>query len=161
MATRLLSLITALILFQVTVFGVGSKHAKYIGGTLEHIKADTEFNDVSTFGDSFSISRKNKKKGSIEIPYADIKSLEYGQKVGRRIGQAIVLGIFTMGIGGLLALAKKRRHYLSITYSNGDATEAVVVELGKKITRQTLKVLEVRSGVEIEFESEEAKKNLR
>lgn len=137
--------------------GIGGSSALYVGGTLS-TKQNTEFKTVQTEGDAF---RLVSKKESIEIPYASIESLEYGQKVGRRVGSAVALGVFTMGIGGLLALSKKRRHFLSISFKVGDKTEAAVVELGKEIARPTLKVLEVRTGKQIEYESEEAKQNAR
>lgn len=138
--------------------GLGGHSAQYVGGTLK-TKPETEFKEVLTDGDSF---RLVSKKESIEIPYESIESLEFGQKVGRRIGSAVALGVFTMGIGGLLALSKKRRHYLSITFKDAAGeNQGAVIELGKEITRPVLKTLEIRTGKEVEYESEESKQNTR
>ena len=138
--------------------GVGGRSAVYVGGTMK-VKANTEFKQVETEGEALQLVNKKER---MEIPYKSVETLEYGQKVGRRIGSAIAVGVFTMGIGGLLALSKKRRHFLSITFKGeaGD-TQAAVIELGKEITRPTLKILEVRTGKAIEYESEEARQNAR
>jgi hypothetical protein len=55
--------------------------------------------------------------------------------------------------------SKKRNHYLTISWMDGSGKEQVaVIELGKDIVRSTLPVVKTRSGKEIVFQDEEAKK---
>jgi hypothetical protein len=56
----------------------------------------------------------------------------------------------------------KRNHYLTITYMDVNGKEqAGVFELGKDIVRTTLKILEVRTGKEVEFQDAEACKQYK
>ncbi len=128
---------------------VDAKKAQYVGGTVASITEgadgvlDTKAEDKLTF---------TAKGGSIEIPYAAIESLEYGQKAGRRIAVAVL-------ISPLALFSKKRKHYLTIEYKDAqDKKQAVVLELGKDIVRATLTVVATRSGKEIEYQDEEARK---
>ena len=141
--------------------GLGSKKAEYVGGTWGHLKEKTEGRlDVS--GEQVAIFVPDSKKlAKVEIPYSAITSLEYGQKAGRRIGATIGWGATTLGLAALpMLLSKKRKHYLSIGYSIDGKDQGVVIELGKDVTRGTLFTLQTRSGKEIEYESEDAKKNI-
>lgn len=141
--------------------GLGSKDARYVGGTWSDIKEGEE-GRIDTSGDVALRFAFDRKKPPREVRYQDITSLEYGQKAGRRIGATIGWGVTTMGLAALpMLLSKKRKHFLSIgfTAENG-ATQGIVLELGKDITRGTLKAVEARSGQKIEYESEDARKNV-
>ena len=129
----------------------------YVGGTLTipektegTLNLDDEGMAVFTYGSA-----------KFELPYQQVTILEYGQKAGRRVG-ATVAGFAAFGIPGLIALfSKKRKHFLSIalTDSNGK-NQAMVLELSKGHVRTVLKTFEARTGKKIEYESEEAKKNI-
>jgi hypothetical protein len=57
-------------------------------------------------------------------------------------------------------LSKKRKHYLTIAYTDQAGVEQVaILELGKDIVRETLPVMKARSGVEIVYQDEEAEKS--
>jgi hypothetical protein len=130
---------------------VRGDEVKYVGGTLASVPAGTE-GEIDTA--NAKVLRFRSGKGTFEIPYDTITSLEYGQKAGRRIGVAIM-------ISAIALLSKKRRHYLSIGYKDaGDASQGVVLELSKKMPRLIITVLEARSGVKCEYDSEEAKKHV-
>jgi hypothetical protein len=65
-------------------------------------------------------------------------------------------------VSPLALFSKKRNHYLTVTYKDEAAVEqAAVFELGKDIVRTTLKVVEIRSGKEIEYQDEEARKQFK
>lgn len=132
--------------------GLDSKKAAYVGGTWTGVKEGTEGTlDTSADGAAMFTTKKGAPQS---IPYKSIKSLEYGQKAGRRVGMAIM-------ISPLALFSKKRKHYLTIGYAGADGKDhGVVLELGKNITRSTLTVMEARSGKQIEYESEEAKKHV-
>jgi hypothetical protein len=129
--------------------GIGSNKAAYSGGTITSLKVGEE--------GTFDVSGPEKavfktKSATLDIPYKAIDSLEYGQKAGRRVGVAVA-------VTPLALFSKKRKHYLTITYVDSQgARQGVVFELGKDIVRTTLLNLQVRTGKELEFESEEAKK---
>jgi hypothetical protein len=79
--------------------------------------------------------------------------LEYGQKAGRRVGVALA-------VNPLFLFSKKRKHYLTVGFSDSAGqTQGAVLELGKKRVRAILDILETRSGKQVEYESEEARKH--
>lgn len=65
-----------------------------------------------------------------------------------------------MGIGALpILFSKKRRHYLTIEYQDEQGhAQAAIFEVGKDAIRTVLKTLEVRSGKQVEYEDEDARK---
>jgi hypothetical protein len=120
----------------------------YVGGTLSGLKEKTEGRLVTSSETTLTFDAGS--KGSAAIPYASVKSLEYGQKAGRRVGVAIM-------VSPLALFSKKRNHFLTIGYTDPAGKEqAGVFELGKDIVRTTLKILEVRTGKEIELQDKEA-----
>jgi hypothetical protein len=149
---RIVPVLIALVLFAEVAAeaGVGSKNTLYVGGTITHIKADSE-GKSSTADDKVFVFEQ--KKDRLTIPYSKINSLEYGQKAGRRLGVAIM-------VTPLALFSKKRKHYLTINYlDDSDKQQAVVFELGKDIVRVTLASIEARSGQKLEYQDEEARKS--
>ena len=139
-------------LLAVPVFaGIGSKTTMYVGGTLK-IKEQTEGKSSTADEKRFVFDYKDgKNKAELTIPYDRIDSLEYGQKAGRRVGVAIV-------VSPLALLSKKRKHFLTIGFKDGDdKQQAAVFEMGKDIVRTTLASLEARTGRKIEYQDEEAR----
>jgi hypothetical protein len=127
--------------------GLGSDKAMYVGGTLNQIKENTEGKVSATASTIFTFTYKT---GTVSIPYDHVNDLEYGQKAGRRLGLAIA-------VNPLLFFSKKRRHFLTVGYQDGDGKQqAAVFELGKDVVRVTLATLEARTGRKIEYEDEEA-----
>jgi hypothetical protein len=122
-----------------------------MGGTIPGMEPKTE-GRLDLTGDKLLVF--SWKKGKVEIPYEKITSLEYGQKVGRRVGVAIAINIFAL-------FSKKRKHYLTLGYDDAEGKkQGAVFELAKGTVRTTLTTLETRSGRKIEYESEEARKNV-
>lgn len=95
---------------------------------------------------------------SYELPYSKVTSLEFGQKVGRRVGSTIALGVTTLGIGALPMLFSKKKHYLSIAFLEADGTNgAMVLEPSKGNVRKVLATIEARTGKKVELEEGTAK----
>lgn len=135
------------------VYAVDSKKGQYVGGTIAALqeKAEAKFDSS---GDTELLFDAG-KKGSVAIPYAGIKELEYGQKAGRRVGAAILLS-------PLALFSKGRKHFFTITYTDQAGKEQVgVFELGKEIFRPLIKIVEVRSGKEIILQDNEACKQYK
>jgi len=122
----------------------------YVGGTITVVPEKTEGRlDTS----SASHAAFSAKKGSFEIPYEKITSIEYGQKAGRRVGVALA-------ISPVALFSKKRKHFLSVAYTDDKGNkQGAVFEIAKGKVRDVASALETRSGKKIEFESEEARKH--
>lgn len=122
----------------------------YIGGTITVVPEKTEGKlDTSEAGHATFTA----KKGVFRIPYASISSLEYGQKAGRRVGVALA-------ISPVALLSKKRKHFLSIAFTDDQGNkQGAVFEVAKGRVRDVASIFEARSGKKIDFESEEAKKH--
>jgi len=158
---RAISLALALLLVaEIALAGIGSRRAEYVGGTWTQFKEGTDGQlDVTGEKEAVFITDKG---GKATIPWDKITTLEYGQKAGRRIGATIGWGVTTLGLAALpMLLSKKRKHFLSVGFTGEDGkAQGVVLQLGKDVTRGTLKTFEARSGKKIEYESEDARKNI-
>jgi hypothetical protein len=126
----------------------------YIGGTVPNLKEKTEGKSSAADETSFVFQYKDQKKeASLAIPYKQITGLEYGQKAGRRVGAAVVVSPFFL-------FSKKRRHYLTVSYTDVDGKQqAAVFELGKSVIKATLAALEAKAGQKVEYQDEEARKS--
>jgi hypothetical protein len=143
------ALVLALMLCTRSLLAVDEGKAKYIGGTL----ADPGLK----VGEEQPINLKGEDQlfyanGKLIIPWSSVLDVEYGQKVGHRIGTAILLGP--------IALFKKaKHHYVTVAYKDkGDKEQAVVLEFDKDDIRMALASLKARTGKEITFQDENARK---
>jgi len=134
--------------------GIDSDKAAYRGGSIQ-LKGGTEAH-FELIGDAFTFQTKD----PLVIPYGQIQTIEYGQHAGRRIGAAVGLTVLAGPIGLLALASKKRKHMVSLTWLADGKTEAAVFEFGKDGIRPALKTFEARSGKPVEYESEDAKKNI-
>jgi hypothetical protein len=151
-AQRLLALATVFALLAPTALAVGKNKAKYLGGTINSVAVKAE-GLITTTDSSKFVFVAEKSGGLIEVPYKRVVELEYGQKSGRRVAEAILLS-------PLFLFSKKRAHFLTITYKDPKGTEqAVIFELGKDIIRTTLTILETRTGRKVTYQDEEAAKS--
>lgn len=98
----------------------------------------------------------------LRIPYNKVVDLEYGQKAGRRVGAAVATSVLLGPIGLVSLFSKKRKHYLTIGYTDDAGKDQVaVLELGKDMVRTTLAIVETRSGKKIAYQDDEARKSSR
>ncbi len=135
--------------------GVGKKEVRYLGGVWTDVREGAE--GKIRLEDAAAVFVFEGKQYT--LPYSSITSLEYGQKVGRRVGATIGWGATTLGIAALpMLLSKKRRHFATIGYTDEQGRpQGLVVEFGKEINRSAMKMLSLKSGKEIEFESDKAR----
>lgn len=130
---------------------VDGKKAMYVGGTISGLKEQTE-GKLDTSSDTALTFTADKNRGTVTVPWVAISELEYGQNAGRRVAMAIL-------VSPLALFSKKRKHYLTVNYKDAEGKDqAVVLELGKDIVRTTLTVVETRSGKEITYQDEDARK---
>jgi hypothetical protein len=143
-------LLLVFVMDSLMLAGIGSDKTAYIGGTENQIKDGVEGRS-STKGELSFVFQY--KKGKLEIPYDHVNDIEYGQKAGRRLGLALAISPF-------LLLSKKRKHYLTIGWTDDQEKQhAAVFELGKATVRTTLATLEARTGKKIEYQDDEARKS--
>jgi hypothetical protein len=129
----------------------------YVGGTTTTLKKGAEGKIVTDDQKTMVFTYGS---GKLEIPYEKFVGLAYGQHAGRRVGATVARGVTTLGIMALpILFSKKRKHYLTIEYTDdAGVNQAAVFEVGKEAVQWTLKALEVRSGKKIVYEDDEARK---
>jgi hypothetical protein len=127
----------------------GQARAEYIGGTAEKLAAGAS--GAIAVGDRQYFAFYS-HKSNVRVPYKDINLLEYGQTVGRRLELAII-------ISPAFLLVKKRKHFLTVGYSDEDGKQqALVFRVDKNGIRAILASLEARTGQRVQYQDEEARK---
>jgi hypothetical protein len=106
------------IAIPVSVFaGDNGYKVKYDGGSLTETKAGS---DLKMYIDSNQVRFVKDKTEIATIPASAITEITYGQDVHRRVGTAVALATVSLGIGTLTALSKSKKHYVGITWTDGD-----------------------------------------
>jgi hypothetical protein len=82
----------------------------------------------------------------ITIPASAVTEISYGQDVHRRVGAAIGLAIVSFGIGALMALTKSKKHYVGLTWADGDKKGGFAMQCDKNDYRAVLAGLEGITG---------------
>lgn len=148
---RIIAAVLCATLPAVPALAVGKNKAKYVGGTVSSVATNAE-GSLSTAGEEKLVFVAEKGAGVIEVPYTAVNELEYGQKAGRKVKEAILLT-------PIFLFSKRRQHYLTVSYTGSDGKDqAVILELGKDLVRTTLAVLEARTGKKVVYQDEEAAK---
>jgi hypothetical protein len=128
---------------------LAQSRVEYVGGTLPAV--------ASGAGGSVELSDSRyfafyTKGTQVRVPYDRINLLEYGQKVDRRLLMAVV-------ISPMFLLAKSRKHFLTVGYTDDDGKQqAMVFRVDKNGIRATLVSLEARTGQKVQYQDPEARK---
>ena len=128
---------------------LAQSHVEYVGGTLPAV--------ASGAGGSMQLSDSRyfafyTKSTQVRVPYDRINLLEYGQKVDRRLLMAVV-------ISPMFLLAKSRKHFLTVGYTDDDGRQqAMVFRVDKNGIRAALVGLEARTGQKVQYQDPEARK---
>ena len=115
----------------------------YDGGSLPDLKAGA---GMKLLIDSAQIRLAKDKKDVITIPAGSVTEISYGQDVHRRVGAAIGIGIVTLGVGALMALTKSKKHFVGLTWANGDQKGGFAMQCDKNDYRGVLAGLEGITG---------------
>ncbi len=89
----------------------------YDGGSIANAKAGTEMRLII---DGSNVRIMQAKTEVAVIPATAITEISYGQDVHRRVGAAIGLAVFSLGLGALLALSKSKKHFVGLTWDDGN-----------------------------------------
>ena|SRR2546423_682131 len=129
--------------------GASGSRVHYVGGTVAELPSKSEGTIETTDEEIFMFEAHGVR---VRVPYKDINVLEYGQRVTRRIAEAIL-------ISPLMLLSKRRAHFLTVGYADAQGRQqAMVFQVGSKDVRAILVGLEARTGRRVEFQDEEARK---
>jgi hypothetical protein len=141
---RLIAVLLCL-LFPVAAFAADANSYKinYDGGSIQGIKAGT---NAKLFIDPTQIRIVHDKDTLFTIPAASITEVSYGQDVHRRVGAAIGLAFLSLGIGALMLLSKSKKHYVGLTWVNGDQKGGFAMQCDKSDYRGVLAALEGITG---------------
>ncbi len=146
-----LELILCLILCLLALHAADSK-AEFVGGTLSEFKTGQDGQIGLTSADQMTYGTRQRQ---IAIPYTQVRSIEYGQKVDRRYLEAIL-------ISPMFLISKKRDHFLTIHFRDDKGyDQAIVLRLPKSAVRPTLASLEARTGLKVKVQDDEARKAYR
>jgi hypothetical protein len=115
----------------------------YDGGSIADTKAGT---GMKLFIDSNQVRLVRDKGEVITIPASTITEISYGQDVHRRVGAAIGLALVSFGIGALMALTKSKKHYVGLTWADGDKKGGFAMQCDKNDYRGVLAGLEGITG---------------
>lgn len=115
----------------------------YDGGSLPGVKASKT---VKLYVDPTTVRIVEDKKDVVAIPASSITEISYGQDVHRRVGAAIGLAVVSLGVGALMALTKSKKHYVGLTWANGDQKGGFAMQCDKNEYRGILAALEGITG---------------
>ena len=125
------------------VAGDNSYKVTYDGGSIPDIKTGT---GLKLYIESNQLRLTRDKLNVIAIPISSVTEISYGQDVHRRVGAAIGIGIVTLGVGALMALTKSKKHFVGLTWANGDQKGGFAMQCDKNDYRGVLTGLEGVTG---------------
>ena len=115
----------------------------YDGGSLPDVKAGT---GLKMYIEPTQVRLLKDKATVVTVPAAAITEISYGQDVHRRVGTAVAVGVFTLGLGALTALSKSKKHFIGLTWAEGDKKGGFAMQCDKNDYRGILAGLEGVSG---------------
>jgi hypothetical protein len=143
---RIICALLLCIALPVAVFAADAENSykvAYDGGTLGDVKTGTGLKLVIN---SNTITFMKDKSEIVTIPASAITEISYGQDVHRRVGAAIGLAVISLGIGGLMALTKSKKHFVGLTWADGDKKGGLAIQCDKNDYRGVLAALEGVTG---------------
>jgi CxxC motif-containing protein (DUF1111 family) len=115
----------------------------YDGGSLTDVKSGTGLK-LYIEGNQARLTKDNAVVAT--SPASAITEVSYGQDVHRRVGTAVAVGVFTLGLGALTALSKSKKHFVGLTWADGDKKGGFAIQCDKNDYRGVLAGLEGISG---------------
>ena len=82
----------------------------------------------------------------LNLKASAITEISYGEEARHRVGAAVATAVVSLGIGILVAVSKTKKHYIGLTWAEGDAKGGMVVQADKNEFRGILMALEGITG---------------
>jgi hypothetical protein len=140
---KLIAIILCILFPAIAFAGDNSYKIGYDGGSIPGAKAGSEMK-LYLDGDKIRIV-KDKSEVAV-IPAAAVTEISYGQDVHRRVGAAIGIGVFTLGIGALMALTKSKKHFIGLVWDDAGKKGGFAFQADKNDYRGLLAGLEGITG---------------
>ncbi len=122
---------------------------QYVGGTITALSNKVNGVLNTREGEVFLFETKGV---TVQVPYDKINVVEYGQRVGRRYAEAVLLS-------PIFLLAKTRKHYLTVGFTDDQGKQqAMVFLVGKGEIRTMLVCLEAKTGRKVEYQDDDARR---
>jgi hypothetical protein len=104
---------------------------RYNGGSIAtQVKPDDWGNKLTIASDQITLALKDGQ--TITVPPKQVTAISYGQEAHRRVGTAVGLAVFSLGIGALSALHKTKLHYIGVSYEDKDGKKQGLLIQGDK-----------------------------
>lgn len=116
---------------------------EYDGGSLATLKTGAALK-IRLDGEVIRILKGDQEVAA--IPSAAVTEISYGQDVHRRVGAAVGVAVFTLGVGALLALSKSKKHFIGLTWDDAGKRGGVAFQADKSDYRGLLLGLEGITG---------------
>ncbi|MGC2473755.1 MAG: hypothetical protein WA485_05425 [Candidatus Sulfotelmatobacter sp.] len=140
---KLLAILMCFAIPLAVIAGDNGYKVAYDGGSITDAKAGT---GMRLFIESNQIRLVKDKADVVTIPASAVTEISYGQDVHRRVGAAIGLAVVSLGIGALMALTKSKKHYVGLTWADGDKKGGFAMQCDKNDYRGVLAGLEGITG---------------
>src|ERR1700757_2447728 len=140
---QLLSLALCVLLATNALAADGGYKVIYDGGSVNGVKTGSKGQIVI---EQNRIRFVEEGKDVVVIPASAVTEISYGQDVHRRVGAAIGLAVVSFGVGALMALTKSKKHFVGLTWANGDQKGGFAMQCDKNDYRGVLAGLEGVTG---------------
>jgi len=143
--------VTAILILASLLAPAGSAQTSvdYIGGTATDLRAGAG-GRIELSDDRYLAFYADKSQ--LRVPYDHVNLLEYGQQVDRRLALAFI-------VSPIFLLSKSRRHFLTVGYTDERGMQqAMVFRVDKNSIRAALVTLEARTGLNVKYQDQEARK---
>jgi hypothetical protein len=139
----LIAAFLSLIIPLTAIAGDNSYKVTYDGGSLPNMKAGTA---MRLYVEANQVRLVRDKTEIMTIAAPTVTEISYGQDVHRRVGAAIGLAVISFGVGALMALTKSKKHYVGLTWADGDKKGGFAMQCDKNEYRGVLAGLEGITG---------------
>jgi CxxC motif-containing protein (DUF1111 family) len=125
---KILAVLLCAMISTAALCGEDGYKVSYGGGSVQGVKTGA---NVRIHVDPNQIRFTKDKEDMLVIPASAVTEISYGQDVHRRVGAAIGLAVISFGIGGLMALTKSKKHYVGLTWADGDKKGGLAIQCDK------------------------------
>lgn len=140
---RIVALLLCMLVPLMVFASENSYKIGYDGGSIPDLKAGT---NMKLYMDHGNIRLMKDKTEVAVIPASAVTEISYGQDVHRRVGAAVGVAVFTLGVGALVALTKSKKHFVGLTWDDAGKKGGIAFQADKSDYRGLLAGLEGITG---------------